>query len=230
MGWTPRRTGAGSDKGSVPSPSTQYRRRKAAKQEEEETPNVRRARENSPRVSTGARQPPGKTGAPNRTAMKINLGDRWARIVADVKAGEYTWQEFVDGLDEEELARGQLRADDGTFVGRPPTFVPREFLLAAQREQKRRFEEIFGSEVLGIAQEYVKLAKDTSIPPKERAKMMQYAMERIFGGIPKEFKVSQEQPWEAMVVNVAADTGDMPEHLKRRYAGYAEREGTGEAP
>lgn len=163
-----------------------------------------------------------------RTAMKINLGDRWSRIVRDVKAGEYTWAEFCETLDEEELARGQLRSEDGGFMGRPPTFVPREFLLACQREQKRKFEEIFGSEVLGIAQEYVKLCRDKEIPPKERAKLMQYAMERIFGGIPKEFRVQSEQPWEMMLVNVTADEKeDMPEHLRRRYEGYAERRGDG---
>jgi hypothetical protein len=156
------------------------------------------------------------------------MGERWLGIVNAVRAGEYTWTEFVDGLDEEELARGQLRADNGTFTGRPPKFVPREFLLAAQREQKRRFEEIFGSEVLGLAQQYIELCKDHSIAPKDRAKLIQYAMERIFGGIPKDIRIAQEQPWEQMVVNIAADSGEMPEHLSRRYSGYNERSASGD--
>jgi hypothetical protein len=163
-----------------------------------------------------------------RTRIKVRLGKRWSEIVAQVKAGEMTWQEFVDDLDEEELARGQLKADNGTFQGRPPALVPREFLLACQREQKRRFEEIFGSEVLGMARTYVELAKDTSIPADKRAKMLQYAMERVFGGIPKDVRVSTEQPWEQMLMNVITEEGeDMPTHLTRRYAGYAERQGSG---
>lgn len=229
MGWKPTPKD-GADAGTpaeLPGPRPRRRLARRTAVEDAKTPLVTAARKANPRQTTGTRPAAGKMHGPDRTTLRISMGDRWSRIVLAVKAGEYTWQEFVDGLDEEELARGQLRADDGTFVGRPPTFVPREFLLAAQREQKRRFEEIFGSEVLGIAQEYVKLCKDADIPAKDRAKMMQYAMERIFGGIPKEFKVTQEQPWEQMVVNVQADSGDMPEHLARRYAGYEERQGGG---
>jgi len=158
--------------------------------------------------------------------MRISMGDRWSRIVADVKAGEYTWAQFVDGLDEEELARCQLRADDGTFVGRPPTFVPREFLLAAQREMKRRFETLFSERVLAVAEQYLEMAQRGDIKDETRAKMLQYAMERVFGGIPKDVRIAQEQPWEQLVVNVQADQGDMPEHLARRYRGYADRSAT----
>ncbi len=206
-----------------PRPRRRAARRKAI--DEANHPNVTAAQKANPRVGRGPRPKPGKHGEPGNLNMKVSLGHRWTTIVREVRAGEYTWSEFVDGLDEEELARGQLRAEDGTFMGRPPQFVPREFLLACQREQKRRFEEIFGSEVLGLAKTYIELCKDANIPPKDRAKLIQYAMERIFGGIPKDIRVAQEQPWESMVVNVHADSGDMPEHLARRYAGYAERQG-----
>jgi hypothetical protein len=193
-------------------------------------PLTTQARQALPREATGSRPRAGRREAPDekskRMAVKVTLGDRWSRIVTEIKEGQYTWQEFVDDLDEEELARGQLRADDGSFVGRPPTLVPREFLLACQREQKRRFEIIFGSEVLGIAKAYVELCKSADIPERDRAKMMQYAMERIFGGIPKDIRVSQEAPWEQMVVNVMSDGDDgMSDHLQRRYAGYQERQG-----
>lgn len=142
-----------------------------------------------------------------------------------VKTGEYTWRDFAESLSEEELIRGQLKDKHGGFVGRPPSYVPREFLLACQREQKRRFEEIFGSEVLGIARQYVELCKDQGIPGKDRAKMMQYAMERIFGGIPKDIRIAQEQPWETVFVNVTNDgEGTMPDHLRERYERYKERD------
>lgn len=234
MGWKPTIAGGGpadDDERPSPSPRTRRRRIRAAAAEKAETPLVQAAREASPRESPNIRPRPGVHGGnKGRPQPRIQLGQRWGEIVTAVKAGEYTWQEFTDGLDEEELARGQLRADDGSFVGRPPQFVPREFLLACQREQKRRFEEIFGSEVIGIATEYVKLAKDASIPAKDRAKLMQYAMERIFGGIPKDVRVSQEQPWEQMIVNVVrGGDKDVPTHLSRRYAGYQERLG-GAAP
>lgn len=161
--------------------------------------------------------------------LKIALGQRWSQIVRDVRAGEYTWREFVEELDQEELARCQLRASDGSFTGRPPQFVPREFVLACQRDQKRRFEEIFQKDVLRIAEEYVRLAQNEDIPAKDRAKMMQYAMERIYGGIPKDIRIAQEQPWEQLVVNVVSDDDDsMSDHHKRRYQGYQERMGGGQ--
>jgi hypothetical protein len=178
-----------------------------------------------PKEAVGARQPPGKRDR-TRTSITIALGDRWSRIVTDIRKGEYTWREFVEDLDDQELARAQLKDSEGEFRGRPPNFVPREFVLACQREMRRRFEEIFSQSVLEVAEQYVQLAQDTSIPAKDRAKLMQYAMERIFGPVPKEIKVTQEQPWEQVVANVVSDPGeDMPDHLARRYAGYAERQG-----
>jgi hypothetical protein len=138
--------------------------------------------------------------------------------VQAVKDGEYSWQEFVESLDDKEVARCQLMDSQGGFTGRPPSFVPREFALAAARELKRRFEQIFKDEVTDIAHKYVELAQDESIPAKDRAKMMQYAMERIFGGIPKEIFISQEAPWESVVTTVVAEAEQEASPIDR-YAG-----------
>jgi hypothetical protein len=159
--------------------------------------------------------------------VSVQLGKRWSAIVQDIKNGEYTWAEFTEGLDEEELARGQLKSDDGGFRGRPPALVPREFHLACQRELKRRFQELFDKDVITVAKQYLAMAQSRDLKPETRAKMLQYAMERVFGGIPKDITIKQEAPWEQMIVNVMGsdtDTG-VPEHLRRRYAGYAERQG-----
>jgi hypothetical protein len=160
----------------------------------------------------------------------VRLGKRWSEIVGDIKAGEYTWAQFVEGLDPEELARGQLKDKNGTFQGRPPSMVPREFHLACARELERRFKMMFSEQVLGITQEYLKMARSKTLAEPVKAKMLQYAMERVFGGIPKDVRVQQEAPWEHMIVNIMGDAGDVeiPEHLQRRYAGYAERQGATE--
>lgn len=154
--------------------------------------------------------------------VTIHLGKRWAQIVTEIKRGDYTWRDFAESLTAEELARGQLKDKNGGFSGRPPSIVPREFHLACFRELKRRFDEEFQGGVLAIAKEYVTLAQDTSIPAKDRAKMMQYAMERVFGGIPKEVMIKQEAPWEgvfsAVIVNEATD--EPAYHEKHRYDEY----------
>lgn len=167
-------------------------------------------------------------GEDNRPRPKsVRLGKRWSEVYWAIKAGEYTWAQFVEGLDEEELARGQLRDDEGGFRGRPPTLVPREFHLACQREMKRRFELLFQQDVLNVAREYLRLAQSTTLGEQTKAKMLQYAMERVFGGIPKDVTIRQEQPWESMVVNVmrTPDNDEMPDHLEERYARYSERQG-----
>jgi hypothetical protein len=181
----------------------------------------------------GVRPRAGKRNTPteqvdDRSRPKVAFvrpGKRWSQILADIKGGEYTWAQFVEGLDEEELARGQLRADNGTFVGRPPSMVPREFHLACQREMKRRFDELFQSDVIPIAKAYLAMAQSKDLKPETKAKMLQYAMERVFGPVPKELKVTQEAPWEQMVVNVmrTPDEG-LPEHLQERYLRYQERQ------
>lgn len=187
-------------------------------------------------VSTGAKPPGGKNnqkgfGRDERPRdIRVRLGKRWSEIVRDIKAGEYSWTQFVEGLDPEELARGQLKAEDGTFKGRPPSLVPREFHLACQRELEARFKLLFSEQVLGIAQEYLRMAQSKTLAEPVKAKMLQYAMERVFGGIPKDVTIRQEQPWEQTFVNIMGDAGDVeiPAHLQRRYAGYAERAGSTE--
>ena len=172
---------------------------------------------------------PGRSGkqGDKRSPSMVQIGKRWSQIIAEVKAGEYSWAEFVANLDEEELARGQLKDKNGKFQGRPPSLVPREFLLAGQRELKRRFDELFQKDVVAMAKAYLEMAKNPNLKEETRAKMMQYAMERVFGGIPKDVTIRQEQPWEQMIVNVMGDEGDqgLPDHLRRRYEGYQERQG-----
>lgn len=178
-------------------------------------------------VAGGSGVPGGTRGrGPERREQKrIRLGNRWSEIVSAVQAGEYTWQQFVESLDDDEVARCQLRASDGTFTGRPPAIVPREFALAAGRELKKRFDDIFKQDVVRMAQQYVALANDPDVDIKTRAKMMQYGMERIFGGIPKEIMVTQEAPWESVVTSIVAEDGQEAPAVDR----YAGREGEPEA-
>jgi hypothetical protein len=224
MGWTPKRAegGEGSSAGSaLPAPR-------------------RRRREVRADADYGSKTPIRPPGGQNNTAAGeivdtrprtelVQLGRRWSQIVRDIKAGEYSWAEFTDGLDDEELARGQLKDKNGTFQGRPPSLVPREFHLACQRELRKRFDVLFQQDVIKVAKEYLTLAQSKHLKDETKAKMLQYAMERVFGGIPREMTIKQEAPWEQLIVNVMGDDGDreLPEHLARRYEGYQERQGGG---
>lgn len=154
------------------------------------------------------RREPGDT----RGTVTVQLGQRWSQIVRDVEAGEYTWDDFVQTLSAEELARGQLKNRDGRFGGRPPKLVPRAFYLQCVREIKRRFDEKMQVRLLEATDELIELSReDGGLKPADRAKVLQYLIERVMGPVPKEVTIKAEQPWEDLVVGVF---GEAPAGMK----------------
>lgn len=152
-------------------------------------------------------------------SVKVTLGRRWSRIVTDIREGHYTWEEFAEGLDPEELARGQLRADNGRFMGRPPSLVPRAFFEVCQRELLRRFNDEMRASLLTATEHYLKLATTHgSMDNKDRAKLLQWLIERVAGPAPKEQPREQEDSFDVFVrgiVTVGKEDADVPD----RYAG-----------
>lgn len=145
-------------------------------------------------------------GEDNRPRVWVQLGKRWGQIVSEVKSGKYSWQEFCEGLDPEELARAQLKDRNGTFIGRPPTLVPREFHLQCQRELRRRFEEKMQTRVLEATDEYIKMSRNTK-DPKLQEQMLRYIMERVMGPIPKTVEVSTAPKHEGFLAGVIRSGG-----------------------
>jgi hypothetical protein len=180
----------------------------------------------------GGRVPPGgrrrgRAGQPDadqRGHIKVELGQRWSQIVREVEAGEYTWDDFVRTLDPDELARGQLKNAHGGFGGRPPKLIPRAFYLQCVRELRRRFDEKMQERLIDATDELIELSRaDGGLPPKDRAKVLQYLVERVMGPIPKTVTIKTESPWEDLVVGVF---GEAPEGLKA--PGEDRYEGSGE--
>jgi hypothetical protein len=124
----------------------------------------------------------------------------------DVRSGKYTWEEFCEDLDGEELARAQLKDRKGGWQGRPPAMVPREFHLQCQRELRRRFDEKMQSRLLSATDEYIRLSKDVE-DPALREKMLRYVMERVMGPIPKTVELSAAPKHEQFLANVFRSGG-----------------------
>jgi hypothetical protein len=154
-----------------------------------------------------------------RERIKVSLGKRWSQIVTDVRDGHYTWEEFAQMLDPEELARGQLKSEAGTFVGRPPSLVPRAFFEVCQRELLRRFNDEMRANLLTATEQYLKLATTHgTMENKDRAKLLQWIIERVAGPAPKEPPKEQEDSFDVFVrgiVTVGKEDADVPD----RYAG-----------
>lgn len=65
--------------------------------------------------------------------VRVTVAQRY-RMLADGRLN-------VEDLDDEEIFRMQLKDKDGHFRGRPPKWLPREIMVAFQREYRRRAEE-----------------------------------------------------------------------------------------
>jgi hypothetical protein len=151
----------------------------------------------------------------------LRVGKRWAEIIAAVNAGEYTWEEFVEALDPAELARGQLKAGDGSFRGRPPQLVPRAFFNACQNEimkrGKRQWQENYPEALKTITE----LAGDASVKADIRLKAAIFVAERIEGKAVQPMAVTVEDPWQVALAGVVAEVKE-DEAIARAH-NYTER-------
>jgi hypothetical protein len=173
------------------------RKAAAAEPEPEKAPRKGRVRASVPRggVMNALRE----TQPDTRTQITMRLGKRWSQIITEVKAGQYTWDEFAEELDPEELARAQLKDRDGTFKGRPPSLVPRQFQLACVREIQRRFNEKVQTRLLDAVDELIDLSKIGRMDGKDRAKILVYLIERVMGPVPKTVHVTADEPWQGLL-------------------------------
>lgn len=121
----------------------------------------------------------------NRTA---EIPDRYVALVNGTLK--------IEDLDDEEIFRGQLRNKSGDFRGRPPKFVPQQFVRALREEQARRFQ----AEMHGLMPEAMKAIERVLIkkhPQPGDGAIVQAAfktIERFAGRVPEtvDLKVSGE--------------------------------------
>lgn len=165
----------------------------------------------TPAVNRGDIVPPPGTRS-DRTGRKnikiISLGQRWSKIMQDVKNEEYTWEEFANTLTPEELARGQLRDSKGTFTGRPPKFVPRAFHDACIRELLNRGQVLYKENYVAAIQSMTDIATNPNVAEKDRIKAAQFVIERLEGKVPDRLEISAADPWQAVIADIVAEVED----------------------
>lgn len=166
----------------------------------------------------GGNRDPLMDGRPRRRVQQ-RIGKRWTQIHDEINSGMYSWNDFVEQLDAEELAKGQLKAHDGTFRGRPPEFIPRAFYLACQREMINRFNYSMQANLEKATESLLELATNPSLmDAKDRAKWLQYIIERVVGKIPDKVVVAAADPWETIIGDILseADGVALPSYMKTR--------------
>lgn len=118
----------------------------------------------------------------------------------------------IEDLDDEEVARGQLRCVDGTFKGRPPRALPADLVNAMKREWLSRAQDTLKQALLesGVGT-LVKLSRDDRIDPGVRLRAANAIIERLMGKVPERVTLAAEDPIETLFRKILADeTGLVP--------------------
>jgi hypothetical protein len=89
----------------------------------------------------------------------------------------------VEDLDEEELARGYPRAEDGSFRC-PPNVVPRSLHNRMVRELFDRANRELKGGLVEVAQYMMAIVRNEEIDPKVRLSAAQWVFERVMGKVP----------------------------------------------
>lgn len=137
--------------------------------------------------------------------MYIRVRGRYAQLLAGTLS--------VEDLDDEELARGQLRSADGTWRGRPPKAIPQEMVQRMRREWLGRAEAKLRAALLesGLGT-LVELADNELIDPGVRLRAAQTIIERTMGKVPDKVVLAAEDPVEALFRSVLADPFGLAPH------------------
>lgn len=122
-------------------------------------------------------------------------------------------QQLIDGtldvadLDEEELARGYPRAEDGSFRGRP-SVIPTVVHQRIQRELFARAGEKLKANLLAAAQTMASIAADPEQDPKVRMDAAKWVIERLMGKTPDVAVTMDEKRYEKLLDRM--DRGAIP--------------------
>lgn len=150
----------------------------------------------------------GPRKTPPRKEMKQRVGARWSQVLRDIDEGKITMSEFVKALTTEELVRGKLKAQDGTWKGAPPKWVPAEFHSACMKELLKRGKETYQQSFITAIEVFTAVAGDKGADPALRLKAAQYIWERVEGKVPERVEVSAAEPWEQIIGGIVAEAED----------------------
>lgn len=141
---------------------------------------------------------------------RVRAHASWGRMLRLMRNNQMSMVEFVETLSNEELARGQLKDEDGRFRGAPPMWVPREFHRACLRELLRRGRVLWQENYVQAIRAMTEIASGRvkGATPTDRLRAAQYVVERIEGKIPERLEIQVDAPWEAAIVDIVAEVSD----------------------
>lgn len=122
--------------------------------------------------------------------------------------------ELIKELSDEEIAKGRLKAADGTFKGRPPAYTSTRFARIMRDEQIRRWEEKVAETLQPSLKVLHEIAQGTAksptkVPADARMKAAIYLIERVVGKVPEQTEMKVEmKPWQEGLEGLVYDPND----------------------
>lgn len=119
----------------------------------------------------------------------------------------------VDDLDDEELARGQIRKADGKWTKN--NYVSADIHDKMVKQLFKRSDEMLQENLLKAVNTFAEIASGTAYEPADRLKAAEFIFTRLRGKVPNEVKISQEKPFEMVLTDVLTG-GSRAESRARR--------------
>ena len=146
----------------------------------------------------------------------IVMADEGYAVWVNPETGEHVrrgWANFANGkipwseLDDEELARLQVRGRDGQFHGTRPRVIPRELIQAHTRELLSRNDKLMKDVILKATSVFTDVIDSPTASDADKMRAAQYLHDRILGKTPDRVELKAElKPWESVVEEIGVIT------------------------
>lgn len=115
---------------------------------------------------------------------------------------------------EEELVRGQKKAKNGRWTGRPPTVVPKAIHDELVKRTLKEAGEKLRSNLVEAITSLTEIAKDPDAPETARIQAASIIMDRVMGKAVDRVEITAEMPWmEALTEGIVATEEDFLDAL-----------------
>jgi hypothetical protein len=108
----------------------------------------------------------------------------------------------VDDLDDDELARGMCRNEDGRWPRRQPNLVPKAMYDKMTAELFRRSDERLKEGLVDAVESLVRMIGDPEVDASTRLKATTWMFERLRGKTPDVVEIKQDKPYQMVLTHI----------------------------
>jgi hypothetical protein len=130
---------------------------------------------------------------------------------------------------EDELIRGQRRAKNGKFQGRPPKIVPKAIHDELVRRRLSKAGDLLDESIVDAVLLLRQVVTDDEAQYADRIKAAQLIMDRVMGRAPQTVRLEVEPPWVAALAGAIAEAGPISPPTPLELDEYDEAEEVEEA-